>query len=743
MPFQFNAARTKLSLLNNPAITEALARIQLHDKDYAREELTVPISPTEEIGDTVLFEQPADAARKVYLPRYKVATERTTGGQEQYRITVEERAPGWALRVHLLPYPAQEIELAARDASVLPHQVTVILRYMLIGSGGVHKELTFGDVTAEPDGLQAALQLNSLAERDELYAALTEPQANAALIVRRAVQAAISAAPKEGSASPVPGPRPIPIVPVKPVIRPQPFSVLPVKPALPVKPVAPQPSPLSIRTARAFPNLSRNSTVKISPDLISVVGRGIGNIDLSVVTPTPTPTPRYRIVSRVLDTQIPFYFPANLHGYIFGGITPTGERPGLIRHQVRRGDDFHSYYQETSRRYLFYYLPDAFKLARLPVSPYLPFMSARFTSEDGTLRTSRATLEYAAAPYIDPDRLEAAAQELKGQVTGTLPDGITGPVFQPLLADASRLKFRLALPNTAGPFQLREGALVNLKEGIVDALSLSLQELQQVFESLMGSGMAALLMTGEVEVGLDAEQDQVAEKVPFTARMDDLAGELFEYRYTPDPASGGVQVTLRNVIESPVRIDRLGARLYRDGAEVPGELRGFALPVERLASGDELVFTVAPTSTDPTAAGQVEATLDLDGGVKVLPDREAIWTAIQDPFTAQYEQEITVKTLPAIFNLPQGQPEENRLSEIVVELKHGDGEESSATLSLSPEQPEVKLSLPFPIADVLLRRENSGEYHYRVSAIRLSGMTQKDWKAKTGDLLYILQGDVS
>ncbi|MEF3302052.1 hypothetical protein [Paenibacillus sp. GYB003] len=732
MPFRFDAAFAKASVLNNPAIAEVLTRVRLNQKDYAREELAVPVCPAEEVSDAILLEQPADSANKVYVPRYKLATERTAGGQEQYRVSVEERAPGWALRVHLLRFPAEEIEQAARDASAMPHRVTVILRYVLVGSGGVHKELTFGDVLEQPDGIQAAVQLDSMAERDELYAALTEPQANAVLIVRRAVQVAVpAAAPKESFPKPPnKNPLPIPTGPVKPLGGPRPY---PVRPA---NPVPPKPQPLSIRTTRAFQDPSKINKLKLSPDLLVVAGRGTANIDLSVAPPKP----RYRIVDRVLDIQLPFYFPAHLHGYIFGGIAPASGGPGLIRHQVRHGDDFHSYYQETSRRYLFYYLPDAFKLARLPEPPYLPFLSAKFTSEDGSLRTSRATLDYAAVPCVAPDRLEAAAQELKAHVSGTLPDGIAGPVFQPLLADTGRLSFRLALPNRAGPFQLREGALINLKEGIVDSLSLSLQELQQVFEALMGSETASFLMTGEVEVHLDDEHHRVAEKVPFTARMDDLAGELFDYAYSPDPASGGVQVTLRNLIESPVRIGRLNARLDREGTEVPCELQGVAFPVERLASGEELVFTVVP-APGHSGEGKVSATvLPGPGDVAVIPDREAIWNAIQDPFTAQYEQDITVKTLPAIFNLPPGKPEEQRLSEIVVELKHG--EDSGVTVSLSPEQPEVKASLPFPIADVLLRRANSGVYEYRVSAIRLSGQTTKEWKAKSGDLLYILQGDV-
>ncbi|RIE03616.1 hypothetical protein [Cohnella faecalis] len=91
--------------------------------------------------------------------------------------------------------------------------------------------------------------------------------------------------------------------------------------------------------------------------------------------------------------------------------------------------------------------------------------------------------------------------------------------------------------------------------------------------------------------------------------------------------------------------------------------------------------------------------------------------------------------------MPESGPEAERLSEIVVELKR-DGERS-VSVSLNPESLEVEASLPFPIGDVILRREDSGEYSCKVTAIRLSGETVKDWKKKTGDRLFILQDDVT
>ncbi|RIE03486.1 hypothetical protein [Cohnella faecalis] len=109
-------------------------------------------------------------------------------------------------------------------------------------------------------------------------------------------------------------------------------------------------------------------------------------------------------------------------------------------------------------------------------------------------------------------------------------------------------------------------------------------------------------------------------------------------------------------------------------------------------SGEELVFTIVP-QTAAAGASPVDIAIDHEEGVTVMPDREAIWNAIQESYTAQYLQIIKVKTLPAIFQLPEGRPEAERLSEIVVELKR-DGERS-VSVSLNPESLEVEASLPF------------------------------------------------
>jgi hypothetical protein len=147
-------------------------------------------------------------------------------------------------------------------------------------------------------------------------------------------------------------------------------------------------------------------------------------------------------------------------------------------------------------------------------------------------------------------------------------------------------------------------------------------------------------LLGEVEVDLPGAN----ERIPFTARITDMIGEVFDYREVAETASGVVSATLRNAIESPVRISRLGTSLRRGTAEVAARLNGLSLesPAE-LCPGAEVAFSVVPTMP-LTGDGPPDAVFNLDG-LEILPDPEAVWNAILDPTTpTEYARPIQVKT---------------------------------------------------------------------------------------------------
>lgn len=433
-------------------------------------------------------------------------------------------------------------------------------------------------------------------------------------------------------------------------------------------------------------------------------------------------------VTRVLDQNAdpyPFVFSPTLHGYIFRDITAPGAGFSLIRRPVLWHENFQNYYQDQAQSYLFYYLPDSFKIARRRESPHYPAMSVRFSTTDGAIENTKVNLEYIALPFVNPARLRAAAEDLKNHIAGPFPPGVNGPVFAPLLADAPR--FRLALPGanaSSGVFQDRTNASVDLQGGIRDILTLSLGDFQAIFDAIFGR--SAVLFQGEVVIKLTEGPNEV---VPFIARMDDLVGDLFDAQETPDETSGGLKVTLRNAIESPLMMHRLEATLQRGEIRVAGEIRGFTTPVT-LHPGEEVTFTIHP-SAPILGSGPLRAVLDLSG-VEVLPNPDTVWKAILDPnVPAEYSRSIQVRTFREMFDPPQDQPPENQIMAILVEFERG------TTVELNAGKLDAQAVLNLPMSDIILRRLNQGEYRYRVMTIRRGGQSRDEmWKADSIGILF-------
>lgn len=436
--------------------------------------------------------------------------------------------------------------------------------------------------------------------------------------------------------------------------------------------------------------------------------------------------PLFRETTRMLDdVQHPFMFDRGLHSYIFRNVIGgASQGPGLIRRQFQWGKAWGSYFQEQARPYIFYFLPDALKIARRPQTPHAPIMAVQFESTDGTPENMQVTLDYVAAPYVDASRIEAAAKEFRRHLPSQLPAGITDPIFEPLLADTDNVHFSVGLPRadtSKGPFQPRDGALVNIRTGLKDSLKLPLQDFETIFEAMADTTGAAILFNGEIAVNLGEGPGKINEKIPFVARMNDLVGDLFDYSEIPDEATGSVKSTFRNAIESRIRIKQLKAKLQQEGREVVAEIRELTLPVE-LAPGEEVQFTVAPKTPLP-GTGALHVVFDLSG-VEVLPDRDAIWNVIVANQRPEYSSQITVKTSPAMFVAPPHNPED-QLVEIDVQFNRG------ATVELTAEKREAKATVWFPISDIILRKESTMEYRFRVTAVRHSGVVVGDWITST------------
>jgi uncharacterized protein YjbI with pentapeptide repeats len=742
--------------------------------------MTVPIAPARAVTDTMIFTSPADYNEKWYLPRYRPVVETGADGGQRYRIRLQERAPGWALVIDLETYAAPE--LAAGGAKILPHSSYVVLRYELSGGTGIQKELNFELSSTGGGLLTATLQIATIPERDELYWALTTAEAHTALIINRYFVVAVpvtsgepvvwfggggsggEAALRAQPAAQALGPTEVdesdgpPIEPVDYIeIKPGDFIDHPLRPiildetgvaraqlgqttinradltqATISRAALARPSAGEAKLAQA--SVSRAALAEPSVSARNIV-QGPPIIAKPVVQAPVKGQTLYAEWEQALADQpapTPFVFAPDLHGYIFGGIKPGGSAGTLERHQLVWDGVHHSYYQEETRRNVFYYLPDAFKLSRVVAALRHPFINVTFRSTDDSLATTTATVTFGGAPYVDAERL-ANAETALAPLTGG-----AQPTFEPLLADDERLKFRLALPGGGGGLaKVVQGAVIDLRSKLAAAVELSLTDFQAVYDALMGAESGSILFTGEIEVAL-GDPGKPAEKVPFTGRLDDLIGPMVTWQASPDQPSGGLRVTLTNGIESPVRIASLSSELQRGSVRAPGVFQNLALPVEQLESRAPLEFVV--TSTPPLAGdGALEVDFDLDG-VKALPDREAIWATICDPTTAHFVRKVTIKAPTGLFDPPAGAPDQ-AVVEVDVEIGVG-ANGLTQTVPLTKEAPAKDVLLSFPIADVILGRPDVGAFRYQVTAVRAATVNTGPWQTKTGELLWIVSDNV-
>src|SRR5712664_949146 len=84
-----------LSRMLNPVILSFAASADPAGGGEDRGSLNVPVSPVASPNDTTLFEQPADPAAKLFLPRYRVVQ------QPSQQVFLVQGAADWTLTVDL------------------------------------------------------------------------------------------------------------------------------------------------------------------------------------------------------------------------------------------------------------------------------------------------------------------------------------------------------------------------------------------------------------------------------------------------------------------------------------------------------------------------------------------------------------------------------------------------------------------------------------------------------------------
>jgi hypothetical protein len=719
---------------------ETLRRIGPLRPGIPRSQVTVPISPDGRVDDTVLFQDPADAAKVYYLPRYRLRVTPATG---HYEITTSLVDGLWRMTFGLESFPAPEISRA--DAVILPHELTVSVS----SAGQLARDYPvaeftpgFGDTQVRPE----VVLLLTLPERDALLRAFTRDEERARLVVHRSITVAVPSvwrkpgwdvmivARPDSLDTPVilpdlvvsdgpnpipgdehPGPRPSEVQLEQVNLRQQlvvdqSFNRLSFQPAVAAAPLL---RPVVVRDDRTPLPDRPGPFPKPFPRPRPMPPEPIPDPGPIVVGDDPDPEPRYLLVSTTQDITVPLRFDVAAHPYLF----PSGQPPAskgfatLVVPWPAEGPSSrnHVYFQDENAGHVFYFLPDAFLIGQhdeAPYGPELSFTVGRATDAQTNTERALALISVHLMPQTSPARLFAAAAALAGHV----PAGGGAPELRPAVHPAS---CTLGLPG--GPITTH--APPDLVSGWWVSESFAFDDLRDVYAILTTGGAASALLRGRVDVTVDDDVHQV----PVELRLDRPAIPPLSWTEKPGP-DGSVTVTLLNVGDVELTIPVLPA--WTDG--VPAPVTG-ALPA-KLAPGATLDLTVTPSQPDKT-----DVTLDVSG-VRVVVDREQAVRQTLDRRVERLPREVTLITTADVFGTSDDAKRDD-LSVIGIEFMGVSG-----SVLLNQTTLQVKVAIPVPLEDLLLDR-GLGSYQFRQTLLYRSGTNQTDidWRSTNHDPLTLPQ----
>jgi hypothetical protein len=435
-----------------------------------------------------------------------------------------------------------------------------------------------------------------------------------------------------------------------------------------------------------------------------------------------------------------FNFPKETNKYIYSAVTGDGDSFGLVAYQVQWQNVFHRYFQNRAQPNIFYYLPDSFKQARTlkPAQPgdpaHKPDMSVQFNITGSSTEGVQAVLNYHAVPWVDHNRLASAASELSVHIG----EGMSSVRFEPLAVGSDKVRFRLAVPPSGDLQDMTANVQLDFDNGITGVLTMGLNDFPNTLSAMLGGSLT--LLTGQVHIDLGGGE---SDDVPLTIRMDDLVGELFDYQFLSDPATGRTRVTLCNAIESPLQVNQLNAALVRGSSQVNTTPQEFEPPLPCTLQPGQSLTCIVPPATSLPGEGSLSVLFDVSG-VKVMPDREMLYQAILDPHTsAEYLQEITVTTFAQTYSPLPEHPEP--VSALFVQFEDGssivmnDGTSKPGnTVQTGPDPQHLNAAIyvHLPISDFVLKKPTQGEYRYKITVIRgMEQVTDAQWRSDSRTFL--------
>jgi hypothetical protein len=397
-----------------------------------------------------------------------------------------------------------------------------------------------------------------------------------------------------------------------------------------------------------------------------------------------------RTQAEALQT-IPFGFDVDVNAYMFD--VPGDLRPNMTRVLLRAEFDAGEgrppvvYYQDSAFPNRYYYEPQEFRIPRREEAPFLPAVSIAFfdvveaTDANENSILYRAHLAYRAVPYLD----RAVLARLK-RFLGA------GAVLSALIPEQATLKMRL--PDDAGTAfaeSARSGATISLDDGVIDEVQLTPEALAAVITALQTGGLDGL-----VTASLPGAANT---SIPVRLSLHDASGVLLDRTFRGPVGVDRVRVTLRNRIESPLTIGEFLATPAGDGMAFPDASPGLRIAANAEANID---YRLDPPGTVVT---DVDPVLRMT----VNPDMPVLLPSIM--VNRGYSSQTFALSLsvdPLYFGqIMPGDAE--ALAAVLVEF------EGDAKLVLDAATPADDVRLRLPILDWLLQRPQSERYRYRVT----------------------------
>jgi hypothetical protein len=388
---------------------------------------------------------------------------------------------------------------------------------------------------------------------------------------------------------------------------------------------------------------------------------------------------------------IAFNFDVDVNAYMFD--VPGDLRPSMTRVLLRAEFDAGEgrppvvYYQDTAFPGRYYYEPQEFRIPRREEAPYLPAVSIAFfdvveaadANENKILY--RAHLAYRAVPYLDRAVL-ARLKRFLGE----------GAVLSALIPEQAAL--RLRLPDDAGTAfteSERTAATISLDDGIIDEVQLTPEALAAVITALQSGGLDGL-----VTASLPGAANT---SIPIRLSLHEASGVLLERSFRGPVGAGRVRVTVRNRIESPLTIAEFLATPAGDGLAFPDASPGLQIAAGAQADID---YRLDPPGTVLTDLNPVLR-------MTVNPDMPLLLPSIM--VNRGYSSQTFTLSLsidPMYFG--QVMPGDTEaLAAVMVEFE-GDTRIVLDAATLTDDVP-----LRLPILDWLLHRPRSEHYRYRVT----------------------------